>query len=337
MPIDITHPDEALFSGEKEIPILPVCEHFAGNEKLIRKAMSLQRQLGPVFDITCDCEDGAQAGNEAQHAETVAALIASPENAFGRLGVRIHDSTSPSWRADVDAVVGTAGAQLAYVTIPKSTSVTGAADVIEYVQKAARLAGRPTAVPIHILIETHGALRSVFELAELPHVEVLDFGLMDFVSGHHGAIGAEALRSPGQFEHALLLRAKANVVAAGIAAGVVPAHNVCLNLKDAATIGADARRARQQFGFQRMWSIHPAQIQPIVEAMRPDLHEIEDASAILLAAQDEAWGPIQYKGELHDRATYRYFWSILKRAKVTGVTIPQGALERFFGQVSTSA
>lgn len=130
------HPDDALFSGEKTFPILPVCEHFAGNEKLIRKALQLQEQLGPVFDITCDCEDGAQAGNEIEHAGMVAC-------------------------------------GLAYVTIPKSTSVDGAG------------------------------------------------------------------------------------------------------------IRSDALRAYRQFGFQRMWSIHPAQIAFIVDAMRPDLNEIEDASAII--------------------------------------------------------
>ena len=36
-------------------------------------------------------------------------------------------------------------------------------------------------------------------IAATPWVQVLDFGLMDFVSGHHGAIPASAMRSPGQF------------------------------------------------------------------------------------------------------------------------------------------
>jgi citrate lyase subunit beta/citryl-CoA lyase len=146
-------------------------------------------------------------------------------------------------------------------------------------------------VPVHVLVETHGALRDVFAIAALPYIEVLDFGLMDFVSGHHGAIPAAAMRSPGQFEHALLARAKAEVVAAALANGIVPAHNVCLNLKDAEVVAADARRARNEFGFLRMWSIYPAQIQPIVNAMRPDFAEVTDASAILLAAQDSNWGP----------------------------------------------
>ncbi len=56
------HPKDALFAGEKPFPVIPACEHFAGSEKLIAKALDLQEKLGPVFDITCDCEDGAEAG-----------------------------------------------------------------------------------------------------------------------------------------------------------------------------------------------------------------------------------------------------------------------------------
>ena len=53
-------------------------------------------------------------------------------------------------------------------------------------------------------------------------------------------------------------------------------------------------------------------------------------AAILIAAQDANWGPIQYKGELHDRATYRYFWSVLQRAQATNLEIPETASARFF-------
>lgn len=330
MTITAAHPEAALFAGEKMFPILPVCEHFAGSESMLRKAMTLQQELGAVFDITCDCEDGAQAGMEVEHATMVARLIGSAENMYNRMGVRIHDADHPAWRTDVEIIVGTAAQKLAYVTIPKSKSVEAAREVIDYVQRVAQAAGRASPVPVHVLIETHGALRHVHALAELPYVEVLDFGLMDFVSGHHGAIGAEALRSPGQFEHQLVSRAKSDVVAAALRAGVVPAHNVCLNLKDARVIAADATRARKEFGFQRMWSIHPAQILPIVAAMKPALDDVEDGSAILIAAQDNSWGPIQYQGELHDRATYRYFWSVLQRAHVTGIAIPEQARHRFF-------
>ena len=188
----------------------------------------------------------------------------------------------PRWKQDVDIVVGEAAAKLAYVTIPKATRAAQVEEVIGYVQRAAAQAGMTRPLPVHVLIETHGALAEVFKIAALPQVQVLDFGQMDFVSGHHGAIPASAMRSPGQFEHALLVRAKAEVVAAALSHGVVPAHNVCLNLKDGQMVYADAQRARSQFGFLRMWSIHPAQIRPIVDAMKPGFEEVQDAAEILL-------------------------------------------------------
>ncbi len=326
----LVHPNEALFRGEKPFPVVPSCEHFAGSEKLIAKALELQDRLGPIFDITCDCEDGAQAGKEREHAEMVVRVMASPANKHRMAGVRIHDYTHPAWRQDVEVVIAGAGDALAYVTIPKATAAAQVAEMIGHIEQVAARQGLRRQIPIHALIETHGALEDAASIARLPGMQVLDFGLMDFVSGHHGAIPAAAMRSPGQFEHRLLARAKAEVVAAALAHGVVPAHNVTLDLKNTYQTFDDARRARHEFGFLRMWSIYPAQIQPIVDAMKPDYSEVRDAAAILLAAQAAEWGPIQYAGELHDRATYRYFWEILQKAKVTGVALPAEAAKAFF-------
>ncbi len=324
------HPSQALFDGEKAVPAIPSCEHFAGSEKLIRKAFQFQDEFGPVFDITCDCEDGAAAGQEQAHVAMVADLIASADNKFRQAGVRIHDPNHPHCLADVDVILNTCGNEVAYITIPKATAAEQLGGVIAYIRTGCASRGIEREIPIHVLIETHGALADVSAIAAMPWVQVLDFGQMDFVSAHNGAIPASAMRSPGQFEHPLIVRAKTEVVAAALRNGVVPAHNVCLDLKNAEVVHSDASRARQEFGFLRMWSIYPAQINPIVEAMRPDFSEVEDGAAILLLAQAADWGPIQYKGELHDRATYRYFWSVLQQASVTGLTVPEDARQAFF-------
>ncbi|MFN4291135.1 MAG: HpcH/HpaI aldolase/citrate lyase family protein [Permianibacter sp.] len=324
------HPDVALFEGERPFPALASCEHFAGSEKLINKALQLQAELGPIFDITCDCEDGAQAGKETEHAEMVVSVINSEANKHNRAGVRIHDYSHEFWRKDVDILLKGAGDRIAYITIPKCTNARQAEEMVAYIQDKCRQLHIKREVPVHILIETHGALHEVWQIATLPWVEVLDFGMMDFVSGHHGAIPAACMRSPGQFEHPLLARAKTEMVAAALANGVVPAHNVTLDLKNPEQTKADAKRARYEFGFLRQWSIYPTQIQAIVEAMKPDFSEIQDGAEILLAAQANHWGPIQHKGELHDRATYRYFWTLLKRAKATGAPIPDEAVKAFF-------
>src|SRR5436190_22038288 len=101
-PVNAVHPREALFAGEKAIPPIAACEHFAGSEKLIVKALELQRKLGPIFDITCDCEDGAEAGREKQHAEMIVDMLSSPRNALSMAGARIHDYTHAHWKRDVD-------------------------------------------------------------------------------------------------------------------------------------------------------------------------------------------------------------------------------------------
>ena len=324
------HPNDALFSGEKPFPLIPACEHFAGSEKLILKALGLQTSIGAMFDITFDCEDGAASGFERDHAEMIVRVLNSDANVHKMAGVRIHDYTHPAWKLDIDILVAGAGKILTYITIPKCTSLDQATEMIAYIKKTATFNGIERVIPVHILIETHGALNQVYDIAKLPWVQVLDFGLMDFVSAHHGAIPASAMRSPGQFEHRLLARAKAEVVSAALANGVVPAHNVTLDLKNVESTFSDATRARNEFGFMRMWSIYPTQIQAIVDAMKPNFDEVADAANILLAAQQADWGPIQYAGELHDKATYRYFWEVLQKAKLTGVSLPIEADKAFF-------
>lgn len=324
------HPGEALFKGEKPFPVIPVCEHIAGSEKLILKSLALQDELGPIFDLTCDCEDGAPSGKETEHAEMIVRVLGGSANKYKQAGVRIHDFTHPHWKRDVEILVSGTGATLAHITLPKPTAAAQVAEMIGTIQQVAARHRVKRQIPIHVLIETHGALKDAFEIAALPWLQTLDFGLMDFVSAHHGALPASAMRSPGQFEHRLIARAKTEIVAAAIANGIVPAHNVTQDLKNTETTFQDARRARREFGFLRMWSIHPAQIRPIVDAMKPDSPEVLDAAAILLAAQKAGWGPIQHAGGLHDRATYRYYWEVLQKARVTGVAIPEQAVKAFF-------
>ena len=326
----MTHPNDALFAGEKPFPVIATCEHFAGNEKMIMKAFSFQDEKGPVFDITQDCEDGAPTGQEKDHAEMIVRLTNSEYNKHNMAGARIHDYTSKFWKQDVDILVSGAGERLAYITIPKPTTYEQVKEMVEYIQAAAKKAGIKREIPIHVLIETHGALRDVEKIATLPWLQVIDFGLMDFISGHHGAIALSNMKSPGQFDHKLLARAKGNCVAAALANGVVPAHNVTLDLKNFEQTKSDASRARNEFGFLRMWSIYPTQIDAIVEAMKPDMSEVKKGVAVLLAAQDAAWGPIQHDGELHDRATYRGFWTIVQRGRLTGIDIGAEATKRWF-------
>ena len=199
-------PSQVLFQGEALPRALPVCDHYAGTEVRMRKALSLQAELGPVFDITFDCEDGAPVGKEAEHAQLVVDILLSPENRFNRVGVRIHDPSHPCWKSDVATLVGKAGKKIAFVMIPKVESAQQTQTVIDEINRVAKAAGIDREIPVQALIETHGALHDVYAIAALPQIESLSFGLMDFVSAHHGAIPSDAMdRGRCQILHGYLV------------------------------------------------------------------------------------------------------------------------------------
>jgi citrate lyase subunit beta / citryl-CoA lyase len=324
-------PRDVLFEDGDNAPDLPVCDHYCGVEQRMRKSLALQHALGPVFDITLDCEDGAPIGAEREHAEMVAEIVLSADNRFGRVGARAHPFDHPSFEADVETLVGRAGDRLAYLMIPKPRHLADARRAIAHVEQVIHRSGRGAKLPLHALVETHGALRDVHAIAALPRIESLSFGLMDFVSAHRGAIPQSAMGAKGQFEHPLVVRAKLEIAAACHAAAKVPSHCVVTEFKDEIAIGEAATRAAREFGYTRMWSIHPAQIEPIVEAFAPSVAEIDEAVEIIGAAQAASWAPIRHRDILHDRASYRYFWQVLERARRTGQPLPAEVEIAFFG------
>ena len=127
------------------------------------------------------------------------------------------------------------------------------------------------------------------------------------------------------------MRAKLDISAACHAAGKVPSHCVVTEFKDHKAIAMAARRASRELGYTRMWSIHPAQILPIVEAFAPSVAEMDESIDIIAAAQAAHWAPIRHRDTLHDRASYRYYWQVILRARRTGQPLPAQVTEAFFG------
>ena len=69
----VPHPRDVLFEDGDPTTALPVCDHYSGIEPRMRKSLALQAELGPVFDVTLDGEDGAPVGGEVDglHANVV--------------------------------------------------------------------------------------------------------------------------------------------------------------------------------------------------------------------------------------------------------------------------
>ena len=239
------HPEKILARPAAEPPILAVCEHYAGSERFITKALELKEQFGPALDITCDCEDGAEQGNLKKQVGMILDLLTSERFKEQQIGLRLPDPGRGDWRHELLRVMKTLRQRLIYLTLPKLKDARSVGRIISIMQKVERQARRREPLPIHVLIEHPTALAEVRTIARLKRVEVLDFGILDFASSLAGAIPFSSLSSPAQFENPLLVRAKTEIVLAAAERGVVPAHNICTELKDESVVRDDARRARR--------------------------------------------------------------------------------------------
>lgn len=344
----MSHPRSILLGAQAGATVLPVCDHYSGVEARMRKSLQLQAEMiaefgACVFDVSLDCEDGAPVGGERDHAQMVVALAQEAQAtarkaelpAVPRVAVRVHPVDHPAFAADVATIVGGAGLALSHLMIPKVETVADVEQAVLAVDAAACAAGRDAPLPLQVLLESPAAVHRAFDIAAHPRVQSISFGLMDFVSAHGGAVPDTAMGSrldtaePGQFSHPLVVRAKLEIASACHAHGKVPSHCVVTEFSDTAAMKSAARKAAREFGYTRMWSIHPSQIRPILEALAPSDADIERAATLIEMAAGAQWAPVSFEGQLHDRASYRYFWQVLERAHQTGRQMP-ASMQAYF-------
>jgi citrate lyase subunit beta/citryl-CoA lyase len=313
--LDLKVLSDILYSEHQANLRLPVCDHYAGNPKYFKKSLLIRAEIGACFDITIDLEDGAIIGQIKEAAtwagQSLINFCADYGTETRRPGIRLHPIKNSAFDQQLPIVLREDVPTPAYLMLPKAENVHDVKLAISLIHGQCAKENI-TPPPLHVLIETHGALAEVQNIAALNEVESLSFGIMDFVSSHRCAIPNTALNSPEQFENLLVRRAKLEISAACHRFGKVPSHNVTRDIHQPEIAANDARRAKRDFGFMRMWSIHPEQIIHIVSALLPTDAEHKEAVLVLTEAQNANWGPIQINGKLHDRASYRYYFEILK-------------------------
>ena len=325
------HPRSVLLGAQARTGILPVCDHYSGIPSRMVQSLELQEELtrefgACVMDVTLDCEDGAPVGREAAHAALVAELVANSARS-ARVAVRVHALDHPAFAEDVRILLLRGGDKLRHIMLPKIESPE---DVDRAAQQIDAAGGHH--IPLHVLLESPLAVSRAYAIASHPRVASISFGLMDFVSSHAGAIPSEAMQVDGQFSHPLVVQAKLQIASACHAYGKTPSHCVVTEFKDDQAIARAATQAARQFGYTRMWSIHPSQVRPILAAFSPDESAVQQAAEIIEAGYIVDWAPINHNNRLHDRASYRFYWHVLERAHATGKALPCGVQALFSGQ-----
>ncbi|HWD64841.1 MAG TPA: CoA ester lyase [Solirubrobacteraceae bacterium] len=260
------------------------------SERMLAKARELK-----VDELIFDLEDAVTPDRKPEALRLVLEAL-SAGCAAARTAVRINPIGSEWAESELRALSATAG-RLATVVVPKAT------DPDELGATAHVLGG----MGVQALIETAAGLSRVDELAAQPGVEALILGYADL---------AVSLGRPpaGPADLDLWLPTQERVLVAARAAGVRAIDGPFLSIDDANGLRRSASRAAE-LGFDGKWAIHPAHVQSISEAFRPDDRTVQDARAVLAALRDAPHrGAVQVNGQMVDEPVRQAALRTLERA-----------------------
>jgi citrate lyase subunit beta/citryl-CoA lyase len=230
----------------------------ASNARAVAKARTLDADM-----IILDLEDAVP---EAYKAIAREAAVAAMAEGFGDriAAIRINAPDSPFHADDVAAA---RGAKASAIVIPKVEAAGSAARIAQAVGK-----------PVLAMIETPAGILAAAPIAA-------DEGVVGLIAGTNDI--AHALRLPPGAGRGGLMLALQTIVLAGRTAGAFVLDGVWNRLDDAGGLEAECREGRD-LGFDGKTLIHPNQIAIANRAFSPGEAEIEDARALIEAAQGGA-------------------------------------------------
>jgi len=254
----------------------------ASNARAVAKARTLDADM-----IILDLEDAVpEADKQAARTAAVAAMA----EGFGEriAAIRINAPDSPHHAEDIAAV---RASRASAIVIPKVETAESATQV-------ARAVGKP----VLAMIETPAGI-----LAAAPIAAAM--GVVGLIAGTNDI--AHALRLPPSAGRSGLSLALQTIVLAGRAAGIFVLDGVWNRLDDPDGLEAECREGRD-LGFDGKTLIHPNQIAIANRAFSPSAAEIEDARALIEAAQG---GAVRFRDRMVEDMHVATARALLERAR----------------------
>lgn len=234
--------------------------------------------------VVLDLEDAVSVAEKNEAREAVAAWLSPERPAYAR----VNGASTEWFDEDLESI---ARPGLAGILLPKAEEPDQVAEA------ASRLPDEATVVPI---LETALGIWGSRALAEVPIVERLAFGTLDFKLD--AGIGGEGEE---------LLYARSRLVLASRVAGILPPlDGVTTTLDDPDRLVADVDRA-QRLGFGGKLCIHPRQIEAVNHGFLTSEAEVSWARRVVEAAETAETGALRVDGEMVDRPVLERAQSIL--------------------------
>jgi malyl-CoA/(S)-citramalyl-CoA lyase len=284
-------------------------------EKVRAKAAELAREVDVVLG---NLEDAVPI--EAKQAARAGFIAMARDTEFGATGlwVRINALNSPFVLDDVMEIVGSVGAKLDVIMLPK---VEGPWDIHYLDQLLAQLEARhglKKPILIHAILETAEGVNNVEAIATAsPRMHGMSLGPADLaasramkttrVGGGHPDYKVLADAAAGQgrpaFQQDLWHYTVARMVDACAAAGIKAFYGPFGDFADADACEAQFRNAFLM-GCVGAWTLHPSQIAIAKRVFSPDAAEVRFAKRILDAMPDGS-GAVMLDGKMQDDATWK--------------------------------
>jgi citrate lyase beta subunit len=234
--------------------------------------------------IALDLEDAVPPPDKDAARRHVIGYLAKPANAGARRFVRINSPKTAHGIRDLAALLD-APAPADGVVVP----MVGTAEEVRWVDGL--LGPRFPDVKLVAVVETSQGLANAAAIAVAsPRLEALGFGAADFTAETGGEQTWDGL---------LMARSQIAFAAAGAGAGIVAIDRVWLDLDDEAGLMAETRRTAE-LGFRSKAAIHPKQVAPIHQALRPSEEDIARAQRIVAAFEAAKGAVVTVDGRMID-------------------------------------
>lgn len=260
-----------------------------------------------VFDL----EDAVAPAAKAEARSLVAAALR--DGGFGACepAVRVNAPGTPYFAADLAAVVA-AGA--AAIVVPKAERPAEVARIADLLDGLERAHGRaPGSVRLLALVETAAGIADAFALgAATPRLAALCFG--------HADLARDLRLAAADAGRGVLHHARCALALAARGRGLAAIDCVCLAVRDAEAVRADARLGLE-LGFAGKLCIHPHQVAIVNQVYTPTPAQIAHARRVVTAwraAQRDGRGVLTLDGMMVDAPLVATEEQVLERARRAG-------------------
>lgn len=268
--------------------------HFVpgGNEKMLNKALGL-----PADSLILDLEDSVTPDRKVSAREEVCEWLANADFKNQEKLVRINPMDSEWGREDLEAVLQH---RPDGIVLPKVLDLKAVHAVDQLIINQEKIAGADYSDIKLLLIGTEMAA-AVFNLAQMVNHERVD-GVTWGAEDLSVSLGARAKRDEQGNYLEVFSFVRSMCLLAAVAAKVQPIDAVYVDIKNTKGLAKECKTAADM-GFTAKLTIHPDQIDIVNEAFTPSAAEIEAATALVAAFEEQqAAGKMAFKfdGEMVD-------------------------------------